>query len=218
MCFEASREPWKASFSHPFVRGIVDGDLSVERFKFYQMQDSRYLEGYAAASAIVAARCSDPLDMLWFIDSARVALVTEGALHDEYGRKLGYDAAAIARLEVTPYNRAYQDYIISLAQTGSLIEAVAALAPCPWLYIELGKAMLAELDTISDSHPYADWLKLYSDPQFDSFIGELHEKLQRFSDESDEAARRRAVEAFVTSVRYEWMFWEQAWTMQEWPV
>jgi len=215
-CYDAARQPWQASFDHPFVRALASGDLAIEKFKFYQMQDARYLEAYAAASAIVAARCACPRDKLWFIESARIALVTEGALHEEYGRKLGYDAAAIAALEVTPFNRAYQDHIVALAQTGSLVEAVAALSPCPWLYIDLGRALLAELGEIHDSHPYADWLRLYSDPQFDSFIVELHEKLERFAADATAAERARAVEAFVVGSRYEWMFWEQAWTMQQW--
>ena len=28
----------------------------------------------------------------------------------------------------------------------------------------------------------------------------------------------RALTTFATSARYEWMFWEQVWTQQEWPV
>ena len=43
-------------------------------------------------------------------------------------------------------------------------------------------------------------------------------RLQRFADAADEAARARAVESFVVSARYEFLFWEQAWTFQEWPV
>jgi hypothetical protein len=34
----------------------------------------------------------------------------------------------------------------------------------------------------------------------------------------DESARSRGQTAFTTSVRYEWMLWNQAWTQQEWPV
>jgi hypothetical protein len=29
--------------------------------------------------------------------------------------------------------------------------------------------------------------------------------------------RRKAVDAFLLSARYEWMFWEQAHAMQQWP-
>ena len=204
--------------THPFVRALIDGTLSAEKFRFYQMQDARYLEAYAAASALVAARCASPEDMLWFIDSARIALVTERGLHANYGLTLGYDAAAIAATELTPNNQAYQDHMVATAQKGSMVEAVAALTPCPWLYIAIGRMVMSELGTIPGKHPYADWLRMYSDPGFGSYITRLLDLLERFSRESDDSARQRAVASFVTGVRYEWMFWEQAWSLQGWPI
>ena len=58
---------------------------------------------------------------------------------------------------------------------------------------------------------------MYSDPGFNEYMDNLLERLQRFADAHDEHARARAKEAFLTSVRYEWMFWQQAWERQEWP-
>jgi Putative transcription activator len=71
---------------------------------------------------------------------------------------------------------------------------------------------------IPDDHPYAEWLAMYRDPEFNEYMDNLLERLQRFADAADDAARERAKTAFTTSVRYEWMFWDQAWTQQEWPV
>jgi thiaminase/transcriptional activator TenA len=217
-CLDAAGPTWGAAFAHPFVRALASGELPADRFKFYQMQDARYLEAFADASALVAVRCPAPTDKLWFLDAAKLALEVEGQLHAGYGERLGYDAAAIAQLELTPNNRAYQDHMVATAQRGSLVEAVAALTPCPWLYVDLGRALEAELGSIPDTHPYADWLRMYADPGFNAYMDALLERLQRFADAADEATRARAREAFVTSARYEWMFWDQAWTGQTWPV
>jgi len=152
------------------------------------------------------------------LDAAKMAIEVEGQLHAGYGQKLGYDVNDIASLELTPNNRAYQSHMIARAHGGPLIEAVAALTPCPWLYIDLGQRLLAQLGTIADDHPYADWLKMYSDPGFNTYMDELLSRLQRFADAADDASRDRAVEAFVVSARYEYMFWDQAWTRQTWPI
>ena len=56
----------------------------------------------------------------------------------------------------------------------------------------------------------------YADPGFDDYMRELLSRLQRAADAADDASRERAKVAFVTSARYEWMFWEQAWTEQRW--
>ncbi|BBM70785.1 thiaminase II [Rhodothermus marinus] len=217
-CLEAAADAWGASFRHPFVRALAEGTLDAERFRFYQMQDARYLEAFADACSLIATRCVRPDDKLWFIDAARLALVVERELHAGYGKKLGYTLEDVARIELTPNNRAYQDHMIATAVRGTLVEAVAAITPCPWLYVELGQHLARELGTIPDTHPYADWLRMYSNPEFNTYMDNLLERLERFAREADGAARARAKEAFRTSVRYEWMFWQQAWEQQRWPV
>ncbi|HEV2149229.1 MAG TPA: thiaminase II [Longimicrobiaceae bacterium] len=217
-CLEHAADAWGASFEHPFVRELAAGTLEPARFRFYQMQDARYLEAFSDACALISTRCPAPADKLWFVDAARLALVVEGQLHAGYGEKLGYNAAEVAALELTPNNRAYQDHMVSTALRGTLAEAAAAVAPCPWLYIELGQHLERTLGSIGDGHPYAEWLRTYADPGFNEYMDRLLALLQRFADATDDAGRARAREAFRTSVRYEWMFWQQAWEQQEWPV
>ena len=217
-CLSHADEAWQAAVDHPFVHALAEGTLEADTFKFYQMQDARYLEAFADASSLISTRCTDPDDTLWFIDAARLALVVEGELHEGYGDELGYGPEDIRALDLTPNNRAYQDHMIRQAQTGTLVEAVAALTPCPWLYIELGQRLEREMGAIPADHPYADWLEMYRDPEFNEYMDNLLSRLQRFADAADEDTRERATTAFTTSVRYEWMFWEQAWTQQEWPV
>lgn len=216
-CLNAAADVWGASFEHPFVERLADGTLEPERFRFYQMQDARYLEAFADAAALIATRCPDPEDKLWFIDAARMALVVERSLHAGYGERLGYGPHDIAMLELTPNNRAYQDHMISQAARGTLVEAIAALTPCPWLYIELGQHLERTRGAPPDAHPYADWLRTYADPGFNDYMRELLARLQRAADASDDSARARARIAFLTSARYEWMFWQQAWELQRWP-
>ena len=217
-CLEASRSMWGASFEHPFVLALAEGTLESDKFRFYQMQDARYLEAFSDAAALISTRVVDPDDKLWFIDAARMALVVEGELHAGYGEQLGYGPEDIAAIELTPNNRAYQNHMIEAATRGSLVESVAALTPCPWLYIDLGQHLLKQLGSIDDDHPYADWLRMYSDPEFNDYMQNILARLQRYADAVDDRTRQRAITAFKTSARYEWMFWQQAWEEQNWPV
>ena len=199
------------------MRALAEGTLEPERFKLYHMQDARYLEAFADACALVATRAHDPDDKLWLIDAGRFALVVERDLHAGYGKKLGYGPADIAALELTPNNRAYQDHMVSTALRGTLVEALAALAPCPWLYVDLGRTLVRQLGGVRDDHPYADWLRMYSDPALDELMEGMLSRLERFAGAHDAGARERAMHAFLTSARYEWMFWQQAWERQRWP-
>lgn len=216
-CLEHAGSAWGAAFSHPFVTALAAGSLDPQRFRFYQMQDARYLEAFADACALLSTRAHAPKDKLWFLDAARLALLVEGQLHAGYGKTLGYTDADIAALELTPNNRAYQDHMVATAARGSLVEGIAAITPCPWLYIDLGQWLQREHGSVPDTHPFAAWLRTYADPGFNDYMTNLLERLERAAEAAGEAERARAKEAFVVSVRYEWMFWEQAWIAQRWP-
>jgi thiaminase/transcriptional activator TenA len=218
-CLHHAHAAWQAAHDHPFVHELAAGTLSAERFKFYQMQDARYLEAFADGCAVVASRVVSPEDKIWWLDAAKMALVVEKGLHEGYGRTLGYTAADIAALELTPNNRAYGDHMVINAHRGSLVEAIAALVPCPWLYVDLGVHLLKGFGgSIPAEHPYKDWLAMYSDPGFDEYMTRILAYLQQAADAAGPAERARAKEMFLASVRYEWMFWQQAWEGQRWPV
>ncbi|MBE9097857.1 TenA family protein [Vacuolonema iberomarrocanum] len=217
-CLQVTGNVWFAAQTHPFVQALADGSLPVENFRFYQMQDARYLEAFTDACSIISARCVQPDDKLWFIDAAKLALVVERQLHTEYGKQLGYDATDIAQLTLTPNNLAYQNHMLVTCHRGALLEAIAVLTPCPWLYTELGQRLQTQLGSPSDDHPYVNWLRTYADDGFVAYTNTLLAYLEAAAQESGEQTRQRAQQAFLTSVRYEWMFWQQAWTMQPWPV
>ena len=49
---------WEAELRHPFVRGIADGSLAVEKFQFYLCQDYLFLIEYCRVFALACAnRC-----------------------------------------------------------------------------------------------------------------------------------------------------------------
>jgi len=57
----AAMEPiYGAILAHPFVRGLTDGSLSHESFRFYVVQDALYLREFARALSVAAARA--PVD------------------------------------------------------------------------------------------------------------------------------------------------------------
>ena len=217
-CKNSCESLWQASFEHPFVQALVDGTLSTDRFRFYQMQDARYLEAFADACSLISVKMPAPGDKLWFIDGARLAIVVEQELHTEYGKKLGYTSQDIAELELTPNNLAYQNHIVTSAARGSLVEALAALAPCPWLYTDIGLRIKNDLGPIPPEHPYANWLATYADPSFVAYTNDFLSYLQRAAESASESELTRATKAFEQSVQYEWMFWDQAWHKQVWPL
>lgn len=84
--------------------------------------------------------------------------------------------------------------------------------------MELGQHLLKTMGSIPEDHPYANWLKMYSDPSFNDYMNEILSKLEKASQSASDLEKERAIQSFLISVRYEWMFWDQAWNFQKWPV
>ena len=67
---------WRAQHDHPFVRGIGDGTVDVERFKRWLRQDYRCLVEYCRVFALAAARSPDLATLRRFAELLQATAVT----------------------------------------------------------------------------------------------------------------------------------------------
>ncbi|GAA4858498.1 thiaminase II [Kitasatospora terrestris] len=212
----AAIEPIYAEIlDHPFLRGLTDGTLPQDAFRHFVVQDSHYLRDYARALAVCAAKAPGEAEVRAFADDAVGAIAAEQGMHAEFMTAFGGSAEQAAEEPVLPTTRAYTSYLLATVYGGSFAEAVAAVLPCYWIYARVGEELLAK----SSPEPlYAKWIATYGDEAFQSVVRRVLELTDRLGEEISPAERRRAVEHFATTSRYEWMFWDAAWRGERWPV
>ena len=199
----------------PFNRELAAGTVSTERFRYYMVQDALYLEQYARALAIAAARAPDAGAMEQFACSSREALVVERALHNGFLRRFGVDPSEAARREASPTCYGYTNFLLAVAHQGSYEELGAAVLPCFWVYWEVGNAIAREA---AADNPYRAWIDTYSDAAFGETVAAVIDIVDRAAAGATSTTRRAMMRAFVRSTTYEWMFWDAAYRMEEWPV
>ena len=71
-CEEVRKETdlyWEGSFEHPFVKGLVEGTLPIEKFKFYMMQDAYYLKHYTKVLALLHQRLLQMKTSTYFLET-----------------------------------------------------------------------------------------------------------------------------------------------------
>src|ERR671935_3133996 len=78
-----------AILRHPFLRGLADGSLSRESFRFYAVQDALYLRDFARALSLAAARAPRDEWIIMFNDHSAGALKVERALHESFFKEFG---------------------------------------------------------------------------------------------------------------------------------
>lgn len=211
---EECNELWQASFDHPFVKGIADGTLALDRFRFYVMQDAYYLSHFAKVQAIGAVKAGDMETTKRFAHHAEQTCVAEMALHESFMELLGVTKEDWAAFEPSPSAYAYVSHMYRSAQ-GDLADVLAAILPCYWLYYEIGE----NFKNAKPGHPiYSRWIETYGSEWFGELVAEQIERMDKLAEGLPEARRRELKDHFRRSSYYEWNFWEQAWKKETWSV
>jgi thiaminase (transcriptional activator TenA) len=206
---------YAAILAHPFIAGLADGSLPRESFRHYVVQDAHYLRGYARALAVCAARAPDAAGTVLFAGHAADAIAAEQGLHAGLLADLGIDPEAAAAEPVAPTTRAYLSYLLATVHGGSFAEALGAVLPCYWIYARVG----AELAARGSADPlYARWIGTYGGEGFQAVVESVLELTDRVGAGLSDADRAAQREHFVTTSRYEWMFWDAGWRRERWPV
>ncbi len=208
---------WKAQLTHPFVKALGKGTLPLSKFRYYILQDARYLEELARVFAIGAQRAQDAEVTIRFAKLAEDTILVERSLHESYGKQWKLSARDMRGTPHAPTNYAYCRHMRSVAQTGTLGEITAVALPCAWVYCEVGQHLLRH-GAPPASHPYREWLKLYASPEFAEVAAWMRQVLDRWSKSASKMEKAQVEEAFLISSKYEWMFWEMAWREEQWPV
>jgi thiaminase (transcriptional activator TenA) len=214
--FSHVKPVWDAQLAHPFVVGLGDGTLPVDRFKRWVCQDYLYLKDFARLFAWAVVK-ADRLDSMgWFAAVLHLTLNTEMALHRQYAERFGISAAELEAVSMWPTTRAYTDFLIRTAADGDLADLVAALLPCSWGYAYAAQH-LAKGGPPADPR-YADWIAQYVSPDFVQAAEWLKVEMNRLAEGATPAKRQRLLEVFELSTRYELLFWEMCWKGEAWPL
>jgi thiaminase/transcriptional activator TenA len=207
---------WEAQHQHPFVRGIGDGTLGLERFKFWLRQDYVFLIEYARLLALAAARSPDLETMTRFATLLQETVETEMNLHRAYAAEFEISREQLEPEPTAPTTRGYTDFLLRVAATGDFAELVAALLPCMWAFSEIGQRLAAQ--PAPGDKRYAKWIAMYSSREFSQLAQWCRDLLDNLAAGLPERALQKLEAAFLTSSRYEWQFWEMAWKMEPWQI
>jgi thiaminase/transcriptional activator TenA len=216
--YEKVRQIWEKTHQHPFVVGLGTGELPVESFIRYMKQDYVFLIDYAKLFAFGSVKARDLETMGYFSKLLDETLHGEMDLHRQYSRRFGITSKQLEETQPTPINLAYTRYMLNVAQNGSLEELISTLLPCMWSYWEIGK-MLAKNNPDSKEHPlYGDWIKMYSSDDFGALTTWLIEKLDQLTEGKPKRELDTIEKHFLTTSRYEYMFWDMVYQGGDWPV
>ncbi|MCY4365220.1 MAG: thiaminase II [Chloroflexi bacterium] len=207
----------QAILEHPFVMGVGNGDLEVDKFKHYVLQDYVYLIDYSRVLAMAAARAPELDTMGWFARLLDETLNVEMDLHRSYCAEFGITTVELETTVPSPTTVSYTSYLLSVAHQGSFPELVASLVPCQWGYWEIGDH-LARQGEPQDAPLYSQWIQMYTSPEFTELAETIRNLVNRLAERAGPDDVAAMGNAYLTSLRFEYMFWEMAYNLEKWPV
>lgn len=207
---------WEPMFRHPFLSGLGDGSLAPERFEFYIRQDYLYLMDYARVRGLAIAKASQVPHMSRLAELLSGLLNGEMMLHRRLARAMHLTEADLLATEMAPTNHAYTRHLLTVGYSGSLGEILAAIFPCAGGYREIGALLGAAPPPANDL--YAAWIADYSGPVFRGIIDWIEVVWNELAEVAGPAERARMAEHYRLSARYEYLFWEMAWTRESWSI
>jgi thiaminase/transcriptional activator TenA len=88
--------------------------------------------------------------------------------------------------------------------------------PCFWIYKRVGDHIL-ENQTRS-ANPYQQWIDTYGGNEFTEAVNLAIRICNEVAQTCTEQQRQSMTKAFILASKLEWMFWDSAWRMEQWPV
>ena len=211
-----SARVWKAIMEHPFVRGIGSGGLPRDRYAYYLAQDYVYLVEFGRALAMASAKSEELSDMTCFARLLNATLETEMDLHRRTCAEFGISAGALERTEPSLVTTAYANLLVRSCYEGRIADIFAALLPCEAGYVEIAET-LKKARLPANPH-YREWIEMYSSPQFREFAEWVTARFDGLAASAPGPEIERWYRLYLTSARFELLFFEMSWTQESWPV
>ena len=211
---QAADPVWEQCLHHPFVTGIGDGTLDVEKFRHFMLQDYLYLFDYARVFALGVVKARDPELMRTFSQNVDAILNGEMNIHRAYMQRLGITEEQVFAVKPALDNLSYTNYMLSVAHTGGPMEIVASILACSWSYAEIGQA-LAQIPGAADHPFYGEWIQGYASEDYTATNQALIELMDELATGATEDQIAHLTDIFVNCSRYELGFWDMAWELHQ---
>ncbi len=196
----ANQDLAQACLENPFVQGIGDGTLEQDKFAYYVGQDAFFLEAFARAYCIAAAKAYDYSDFITFHTLAG-GVSEELRLHEGYAANWGVNLRSVG---IGAATRRYTDFLLATAWSSDVALTTVAMSPCMRLYAFLGEQLA--INGIPN-HLYSDWIRTYSSSDFLP----LADKLENLVDKYATTNTAKLHSTYRYAMQCELNFFQAAW-------
>ncbi|KAI1432739.1 Phosphomethylpyrimidine kinase-domain-containing protein [Xylaria sp. CBS 124048] len=198
---------WYRFVNHPFVLALGSGELPLESFKNYLVQDYLYLVHFARANALASYKAKNIEDVA---AGAKIVshIHSEMRLHIDYCRSFGMDEDEIMATEEHQACTAYTRYVLDVGQSEDWLALQISLAPCLLGYGAIAKQLHADPVTKIEGNTYWPWILNYVADDYVQAVKTGCELMERNAVLHSPSRIEELVKIFIHATKMEIGFWE----------
>ncbi len=209
---------WERICSHPFIEEMIEGNLPLEKFRFYIAQDDLFLEEFCKFIEITILENEDHES--WLSELLDVTRNIEMEMHKKLYPKIGLTPEFKKTIKLSVTTRSYFTYFFRVSDSGTFPEIISVMTPCPWTYFDIGKKMMVKN---TEHEVYSLWCDFYSSEESREGVEHLRSLLDDVAEKTTLEIKNNMMMHFSTAMRYEYMFWNMSYRMEnrhwdEWSV
>ena len=203
---------WKKILQLPFVLELYRGDLPLEKFKFYILQDYHYLITAIKNFGIIMSKAPTVKAMREVADILQLEAQSEFDGYKDFLKQIGHTIQEAAEVKPISVSLSYSSFLVSTSSLNSYPEAITAVLPCFWSYAEIAEIHKDKLSS-NKNHLYKDWANAYLS---ESYL-HLVEKIKNLVNEAGkDFPYHKLKEVFANASRYEYLFWDAVYHQKKW--
>lgn len=204
-CRQAAQPYWQQAVTHKFTVELGRGELDLDVYRHYLIQDYAFVEHLVNMVATALAKAPHMSQKHFLADFLAAVTSTENTFFIRSFEALGVTPEQYQNPVLTDVSQAFLHALNDASEQG-YYDAIATLSCAEWVYQQWGEAQ-------QHQHPEAfyfrEWIDLHANDGFTQFVQRLLCELDQCS-ELDDATQTRLINRFVRMAQWENDFFNSA--------
>ncbi len=205
-----------AIYNDSFIQSLLKGNASSSSIKHYLRADARYLNEFAKIYALLIPKVNTKEEIQYLTEQIQFASSGEVKAHHILSDYVGEDYNDI--ISTGEWYPTADHYIKHMYYNAYAFDNIAytlsAMAPCPYVYQQIGKRAIIEGD-VAEENPLKAWFDFYA-TEMDELMNHIDQWLNQYAEKFNQQNQDILKRNFLQSTVHERNFFEMAFSKEEW--
>lgn len=199
-----------------FIQALLKGNIDKEAIRQYLRADASYLREFANIYALLIPKMPNLERVRFLVDQIQFIVNGEIEAHEFMAEYVGEPYHEIVQQKVWPPSGDHyiKHMYYNVYAHENATYAIAAMAPCPYVYAEVTKRAMQD-STLNQSSILKQWFEFYQ-TEMDALIDVLNQLMNELTEHMTDAERQEVRENYLQSTVHERNFFNMAFTKEQW--